>query len=108
MGNTHASAMRTFARPYTLRSASTTPPCACGSIAHEHEGWYLVPIAFASHLSQSSLDCTALRGGDLVADGRTQRGRVTDLARELKALAEEDGVGAVREVLRVKGSSDTM
>ena len=57
-GNTDASTTRTFARPYTLRSASTTPPASSGSIAHVDEGWYSVPIVVASHASQSSSVCT--------------------------------------------------
>ena len=38
---------------------------------------------------------------DLVANERLERVRRGDLAHELQALAEDDGVGGVREVLRV-------
>lgn len=39
--------------------------------------------------------------GDLVADGRAERGRVADLACDLQTLAEDDGVGVASEALRV-------
>ena len=42
-------------------------------------------------------------GNGLVADRGAQRLRSGDLARELEAFAEDDGVGKVREVLGVDG-----
>ena len=51
-----------------------------------------VPVVVALH---------ARAGRRLLPDRAAQRGGLADLARELQALAEDDDVGGVREVLRV-------